>query len=56
MKARQEAIKSLLKYLHRSEADRFKPQEEAPAPAPEAKDEMAPETLEALQALCNSGE
>lgn len=56
MKARLAAVKSLLKYLHKSEADRFAPkQEEAPAPAEKSEGEMSPEMLSALESLTKEG-
>ncbi len=56
MKARQAAIASLMKYLHKSEAGRFAPKESVEPKAEEAKEgsnDMAPEMMEALQALVN---
>ena len=53
MNPRAKAIQNLMKYLHKSEADRFKPQESQEPKAEEKAEgnDIAPEMMEALQAL-----
>ena len=51
---RASAIRNLMKFLQKSEADRFKPKEAEIEPAPESeaeKEGMDPEMMDALEAL-----